>query len=81
MAIYRATIPHWQGRFQEVIAILEPQAAVCRERKFIGQVMFALSHLGRALAHAGRAGAGIAAARETVALQERVNREQAELAG
>ena len=33
VAIYRATIPHWQGRFQEVIAILEPQAAVCRERK------------------------------------------------
>ena len=47
----------------------------------IGQAMFALSHLGRALAHAGRADAGIAAARETVALQERVNREQAELAG
>jgi len=61
------------GRIEEAIAVLEPTAVICREKKFVGQQMLALTPLGLCYALTGRAAEGIPLVREAIALQEGAN--------
>ncbi|MGH7276250.1 MAG: AAA family ATPase, partial [Candidatus Rokuibacteriota bacterium] len=58
------------GRAAEAIEILEATATTCREKKFVGQLINALKHLGRAYVLAGRPAEAIAPERESIDLQE-----------
>jgi tetratricopeptide (TPR) repeat protein len=58
------------GRIDEAIAILEPAVRVCREKNFVGQLINALKHLGRAYVLAGRSAAAIPLIQESIDLQE-----------
>jgi tetratricopeptide (TPR) repeat protein len=59
------------GRAAEGIPILEATVATCRERRFIGQHINALRHLGAAYVLVGRPEDAITAVRESIGLQER----------
>ena len=59
------------GRAREAIDILERAIAICRERKFAGQLMRALEAAGSAYSLTSRHQEAIAAARECVELQEK----------
>ncbi len=61
------------GRPAEAIAVLEPAAAISREKKFLGQLMLLLTSLGHAYGLAGRPDDGIAALREAIELQEKAD--------
>jgi tetratricopeptide (TPR) repeat protein len=58
------------GRIPEAIGLLEPTAATCRERHFVGQLINALKYGADAYVAAGRHADAIAAAREAIALQD-----------
>ena len=60
-----------QGVAPDVIGILEPAVATCRENKFAGQTMRALTVLGHAYALSGRAGEAVPLLREAIELQEK----------
>jgi tetratricopeptide (TPR) repeat protein len=59
------------GRVAEGIAILEGAERTCRERRFIGQHINALRHLGDAYVLAGRPADALPAVTESIALQDR----------
>jgi tetratricopeptide (TPR) repeat protein len=59
------------GRTAEGITLLEATEATCRERRFIGQHINTLRHLGEAYVQAGRPADAIVAARGSIELQER----------
>jgi class 3 adenylate cyclase/tetratricopeptide (TPR) repeat protein len=59
------------GRPQEAIAMLEPAAATCRRRSFVGQLINALRHLGHAYLAADRPADALPPLRESIELQER----------
>ncbi len=61
------------GRIDEAVAALEPIAAICQDKKFIGQQMLVLTPLGLCYALTGRAAEGIPLIREAIALQEAAN--------
>jgi ATP/maltotriose-dependent transcriptional regulator MalT len=52
------------------ISVLEPAVAICREHKFVGQTMRALTPLGEAYTAAGRAAEAVPLLHEAIALQE-----------
>jgi len=56
-------------RGAEAIAVLEPAIPVCREKRFVGQLINALNYLAAAYVLAGRAGDAVAPAEESIALQ------------
>jgi tetratricopeptide (TPR) repeat protein len=58
------------GRAGEAIALLEPTAATCRDKRFVGQLINALKYLAEAYVQAGRPADAIAPGRESIALQE-----------
>jgi tetratricopeptide (TPR) repeat protein len=58
------------GRAGEAIPLLEPTAATCRDKRFVGQLINALKYLADAYVQAGRPADAIAPARESIALQE-----------
>jgi class 3 adenylate cyclase/tetratricopeptide (TPR) repeat protein len=57
-------------RADEAIALLEPTAATCRDKRFVGQLINALKYLADAYVLAGRPAEALAPARESIALQE-----------
>src|SRR5256886_890881 len=59
------------GRTDEAIAVLEPAVRTCREKNFLGQLINALKHLGRAYVLAGRSAAAIPLVTESIDLQEK----------
>jgi class 3 adenylate cyclase/tetratricopeptide (TPR) repeat protein len=59
------------GRAEDAIAVLEPAAKTCREKKFVGQLVNALKHLGRAYVLAGRPAEAITPEQESIDLQEK----------
>ncbi len=71
LAVSRGYLLIHQGAASEAIAVLEPAVAICREKKFAGQLMRALTGLGQALSAVGRAAEAIPLLREAVELQER----------
>jgi tetratricopeptide (TPR) repeat protein len=60
-----------QGAATDAIAILEPAVAICREKKFAGQLMRTLTALGQAYSAVGRAGDAVPLLREVIELQEK----------
>jgi tetratricopeptide (TPR) repeat protein len=60
-----------QGAATEAIAILEPAVAVCRDKKFAGQLMRTLTALGQAYSAVGRTGEAVPLLREAIELQEK----------
>jgi class 3 adenylate cyclase/tetratricopeptide (TPR) repeat protein len=60
-----------QGAVTDAIAILEPAVAVCREKRFAGQLMRTLTALGQAYSAVGRAGEAVPLLREAIGLQEK----------
>ena len=59
------------GRVDDAIPLLEETARTCRERNFLGQLVNALKHLGRAYVVAGRPADAIAPTQESIDLQDR----------
>jgi tetratricopeptide (TPR) repeat protein len=70
LAAVRGRVLVAAGRPHDAIAVLEPTAAACREKHFVGQLINALKYLGDAYVHAGRAADAVAPVRESIALQE-----------
>jgi class 3 adenylate cyclase/tetratricopeptide (TPR) repeat protein len=58
------------GRIPDAMAVLEPAAAVCRDKRFIGQLINALKYLADAYVEAGRPMDALTSVRESIALQE-----------
>jgi class 3 adenylate cyclase/tetratricopeptide (TPR) repeat protein len=71
LAIARGHLLLHQGRPAEIIATLEPAVAICRENRFVGQTMIALTLLGHGYALAGRAPEAVPLLQEAIALQEK----------
>jgi class 3 adenylate cyclase/tetratricopeptide (TPR) repeat protein len=61
------------GRTPEAITVLEATVATCRDKRFVGQLVNALRHLGHAYVMAGRAAEAIAPELESAELQQRAN--------
>jgi class 3 adenylate cyclase/tetratricopeptide (TPR) repeat protein len=61
------------GRPEEAIAVLEPAVRDCREKHFVGQLINALKHLGRAYTRAGRPADAIPVLRQSIELQEKAS--------
>jgi class 3 adenylate cyclase/tetratricopeptide (TPR) repeat protein len=59
------------GRCEEAIGLLEATARTCRDKRFVGQLINALKHLGRAYVEAGRPADAIAPEEESIELQSR----------
>ena len=59
------------GRIDEAVAVLEPAVRTCREKNFVGQLINALKHLGRAYVPAGRSAAAVPLIQESIDLQEK----------
>jgi tetratricopeptide (TPR) repeat protein len=57
------------GRFEEAISLLEATARTRREKRFVGQLINALKHLGLAYIEAGRPADAIAPEEESIELQ------------
>jgi class 3 adenylate cyclase/tetratricopeptide (TPR) repeat protein len=70
LAAVRGRVLLAAGRTHDAVALLQPTAATCRERHFVGQLINALKALAHAYVQAGRAADAIAPARESIALQE-----------
>ena len=70
LAAMRGRVLIAAGRSHDAIALLEPTAATCREKRFVGQLINALKYLGDAYVTAGRPEDAIPVARESIALQE-----------
>jgi tetratricopeptide (TPR) repeat protein len=73
LAIQRGRVLRELGRLDKAIALLEPTASLCREKKFIGQTMGALTSLGETYALVGRPLDGVPLAKEAIRLQEEAN--------
>ena len=61
------------GRGAEAIAVLEGAVRSCREKNFVGQLINALKHLGRAYVLTGRSDAAIPLIQESIDLQEKAS--------
>jgi tetratricopeptide (TPR) repeat protein len=61
------------GRADEAIRVLEPAVRTCREKNFVGQLINALKHLGRAYTLAGRPAETIGPIQEAIDLQQKAN--------
>ncbi|MGH7321810.1 MAG: adenylate/guanylate cyclase domain-containing protein [Candidatus Rokuibacteriota bacterium] len=70
LAVARGQVLVQRGSLAEALAVLEPAAAVCREKKFAGQLMLVLQWLGLGYALAGRPAEGVPRLEEAIALQE-----------
>ena len=70
LAIAHGHLLLYQGEPAETIRLLEPIVAICRENKFVGQTMRALTILGHGYALAGRALDAIPLLKEAIELQE-----------
>jgi class 3 adenylate cyclase/tetratricopeptide (TPR) repeat protein len=70
LAIARGHLLLYQGESAEIIRLLEPIVAICRENKFVGQTMRALTILGHGYASADRASDAIPLLKEAIELQE-----------
>ncbi len=62
-----------QGRSTEALGVLERAVAICRDKKFVGQLMLALATLATAYSRAGRHDEAIAAGRESVRVKDETN--------
>ncbi|MBI2528976.1 MAG: AAA family ATPase [Candidatus Rokubacteria bacterium] len=71
LMIARGRLLTERGRAGEALGVLEGAVAICRERKFAGQLMRALGAASSAYSLTGRHQEAIAAARECVELQEK----------
>lgn len=72
-SIFRSMVAVEQGAGATVIPAVSAALAVCRDKGFAGQTMFALQTLARAYTHAGRAEEAIALAQESIDLQDEAN--------
>jgi class 3 adenylate cyclase/tetratricopeptide (TPR) repeat protein len=70
LAIARARLLTLYGEITEVVRVMEPIVAICREHNFVGQTMRALTVLGDAYAAAGRASEAVPLVQEAIQLQE-----------
>ncbi len=70
LAIAHGHLLLYQGEHEETIRLLEPIVAICRENKFAGQTMRALTILGHGYALAGRAPDAVPLLKEAIELQE-----------
>jgi class 3 adenylate cyclase/tetratricopeptide (TPR) repeat protein len=70
LAIAHGHLLLYQGEPTEIIRLLEPIVAICRENKFVGQTMRALTILGHGYALAGRASDAVPLLKEAIELQE-----------
>jgi class 3 adenylate cyclase/tetratricopeptide (TPR) repeat protein len=70
LAIAHGHLLLYQGDSAATIRLLEPIVAMCRENKFVGQTMRALTTLGQGYALAGRAPDAIPLLKEAIELQE-----------
>ena len=70
LAIAHGHLLLYQGEPAEIIRLLEPIVAICRENKFVGQTMRALTILGHGYALAGRASDAVPLLKEAIELQE-----------
>jgi class 3 adenylate cyclase/tetratricopeptide (TPR) repeat protein len=59
-----------QGRVAGALSLLEHVVGICREKRFVGQLMLALATLSRAYSLVGRYDDAIAAGRESVKLKD-----------
>jgi class 3 adenylate cyclase/tetratricopeptide (TPR) repeat protein len=59
-----------RGRDAEALAVLERAVAICREKKFVGQLMLALVTLSRAYSQLDRHADAVAAAQEGVRIKD-----------
>lgn len=71
LAVFRGKVLATSGSLAEAITVLESTVAVCREKRFAGQLMRALNFLVDAYVRVGRAGEGIPLIKESIALQEK----------
>ncbi len=71
LMIARGRLLTHEGKVPEALEVLEQAIAVCRERKFAGQLMRALEAASSVYSVTGRHDEAIAAARECVELQEK----------
>ena len=70
LAIARGRLLTLYGEITEVVRVMEPIVAICREHNFVGQTMRALTVLGDAYAAAGRASEAVPLVQEAIQLQE-----------
>jgi class 3 adenylate cyclase/tetratricopeptide (TPR) repeat protein len=70
LAIAHGHLLLYQGEPADAIHVLEPIVAMCRENKFVGQTMRALTILGHGYARTGRASEAIPLLKEAIELQE-----------
>ena len=70
LAIARGQLGLQIGRPAEVVKLLEPVVAVCRENNFVGQTMRALTVLGHGYTLEGRPHEAVPLLKEAIALQE-----------
>ena len=71
LAVARASVLIHRGQLAEAVALLEPTVAVCREKKFVGQLMRALTQLGQAYGLSGRPLDGVPLLQEAIESQEK----------
>lgn len=70
LAAVRGRVLLAAGRAHEAIALLEPAAATCRDKRFVGQLINALKYVADAYVQVGRPADALAPVRESIALQE-----------
>ncbi|HXG14632.1 MAG TPA: AAA family ATPase [Calidithermus sp.] len=61
------------GRWPEALGVLEAALPVCRDKRFVGQLINTLKHLGRALIQAGRPAEAVPVIQEAIDLQDKAN--------
>jgi class 3 adenylate cyclase/tetratricopeptide (TPR) repeat protein len=66
----RARVLIQQGRLAEALSTIEHVVSICREKKFVGQLMLALTLLARTYSLAGRHEEAIAVAHEAVQVKD-----------
>jgi tetratricopeptide (TPR) repeat protein len=71
LAVARAYLLLHGGAQTDALAVLEPAVTICREKKFVGQLMRALTALGHAYSLAGRASQAVPLVRQAIELQEK----------
>jgi class 3 adenylate cyclase/tetratricopeptide (TPR) repeat protein len=73
LAAVRGRVLLQQGRLSEALPTIEHVVGICREKKFVGQLMLALTLLARAYSRAGRHEEAIAIAHEAVRVKDEAN--------
>jgi class 3 adenylate cyclase/tetratricopeptide (TPR) repeat protein len=71
LAIGQGLVLLLEGKAADAVRVLEAAMTICRDNKFAGQTMIALTVLGDAYTRTGRAGEAIPLVQDAIALQEK----------